>query len=130
MRIALILLTLLLLSQGCSLIGEEHQVKTFIEVKPSKLSVGNGEEVKIKVKVENIASSPLTANVDANGSEGLFVVRPERTTITLKPEESRIMDFSARIKEDALPGSYVVDIFVETDRGDVVREKAKLELTE
>ncbi len=126
----LFVLSLFLLIPGCSLLGEKHQVKVSVEVVPSKVSINEGQEVEIKVRVLNIAKGSVTVNIDAANTEGLLIVRPDRTTFTLKPEESRILNFKARIKEDALPGDYIVDIVVKTDSRDEVVEKAKLKVIE
>lgn len=125
----LVFLAIVLLVGGC-LIGEKHQIKVVVEVEPAKIKLDEAKEVSIRVNVQNIAKKELSVNVDAQNTEGLYIIEPERTTFSLKPEESRVLSFRAKLKEDALPGRYIVDVLVSTDTGEKVREKARLEVTQ
>jgi len=126
MRCLLVILSLLLLTPGCPLLGEDHQVDVSVKVEPGDFSMEENREVSVQVKVENVARNTLTTSVDAGGTQGLNMTEPQRTNFTLKPEEIRIIDFKGQVEEDALPGRYVVDVIVKTDRNDVVTEKAKI----
>ncbi len=129
MRI-LYILVLLLLIPGCTLVGKAHEIKVSVNVIPSKVSINYNKYIEMNVVVLNIGSKTVTANIDAGNTEGLVIIKPERATITLKPQESRILGFKAKLEESALPGNYIVDIIGKTNDGDTVVTKANLMVTE
>lgn len=122
---ALMFISLLLLSAGCVSKGK-YSVKLDINVVPSKVSLESPEEISIEASVRNVGSSAIVIDADVVGTEGLQVTKPQRTNFTLKPEDSRTIIFTANLSSDAVPGDYVIDVRVKTDKGEVVEEKAKV----
>ncbi|HDL15427.1 MAG TPA: hypothetical protein ENH28_04665 [Euryarchaeota archaeon] len=110
--------------------GKAHEIKVSVNVIPGKVSINYDKYIEMNVEVLNIGSKTVTANIDAGNTAGLIIIKPERATVTLKPQESRILGFKAKLEEDALPGNYIVDIIGKTDDGDTVVAKANLRVTE
>jgi uncharacterized membrane protein len=101
-------------------------IKLECEVKPSKVSLDDPKTISIEAHVSNIGTSIQTVDVDVVKTEGIEVVKPERTRFTLKQGESRVVTFYASLMEDTVPGNYIIDIEVKTQEGDVVKGKAKI----
>ncbi len=129
MKKSLALLLILLLC-GCIIKGGNHKIKISSEVTPSRVSLLEKENIKIEVKVTNIAKEKEKITVNVDGTQGLKISMPKVTTFVLKPEESRIITFPAELTEDALPGDYVIDVKVSTESGDIVKDKAKVRVVE
>jgi uncharacterized membrane protein len=125
MRVAVLLFLLLVLS-GCTALGSKHTIKLESEVTPSKVSIEEPEEIVVKAKTTNIADKMVTVEVNVVETEGLSIIRPNKTTFRLKPGESRIVEFKVNLNEDAVPGDYRIDVQAKTTEGDVVLDKAKL----
>ena len=125
MRIVVLLFLLLSLS-GCTLMGSKNTVKLESEVSPSKVSLEAPEDIVVRAKATNIADKILTVDVNVVETEGLEIIRPNKTTFTLKPGESRTVEFKATLTRDAVPGDYRIDVQVKTNENDVVLDKAKL----
>ncbi len=123
-------LLLILLVCGCIIKGGNHKIKISSEVTPSRVSLLEKENIKIEVKVTNIAKEKEKITVNVDGTQGLKISMPKVTTFVLKPEESRIITFPAELTEDALPGDYVIDVKVSTESGDIVKDKAKVRVVE
>lgn len=123
-----ILILAVLLISGCiSLTGEStHKIKLESEMMPSKISLDEPQPLTLEVRATNVGKSAETITADAANTEGLNVSKPSKTTITLKPGESRIIIFNATLTRDAIPGDYVIDVQVKTESGDVVSSAARL----
>ncbi len=123
---AILFISLLLLSAGCIYSKSKYSVKLDISVVPSKVSIESPEEISIEANVRNVGSSTITIDADVIGTELLQVKKPQRTNFTLKPEDSRTIVFTANLSKDAVPGDYVIDVRVKTDKGEVVEDRAKI----
>jgi len=123
-----ILILVALLIPGCiSLTGEStHKIKLESEIIPGKISLEEPQSLSLEVKVTNIGKSTETITADAANTEGLNVSKPSKTTLTLKPGESRIIVFNATLTRDAVPGDYIIDVQIKTESGDVVSSAARL----
>ncbi len=118
------LLTLLaaaLLITGCTL-GTANTIRLKGTANPGQISLDKRMPVAIEATVENIANSTETVTVDVDDTEGLSVTKPERTQFTLKPGESRVVIFTGKLDETAVPGKYRIEISAVTQRGDHVTE--------
>jgi uncharacterized membrane protein len=123
-----ILILVALLISGCiSLTGESKQkIKVESEIIPSKISLEEQPPLSLEVRITNIGKSAETITADAASTEGLSVSKPNKTTLTLKPGESRIIVFNATLTRDAVPGDYIVDVQIKTESGEVASSAARL----
>ena len=119
-------LLLVLLLCGCIIKGEKHAISINSDVSPSRVSLTDREPLRIEVKVTNIDEQKEKIITEVVGTQGLKISTPQKITFVLKPDESRIITFPAELTEDALPGDYVIDVKVSTERGDVIEDKAKV----
>lgn len=131
MRMKIVVLGLLLFL-GCisPIIGDGKQkIKLESEIVPGKVSLEEPQPLSLEVSVTNIGKSTETVIADAASTEGLSVSKPSKTTLTLKPGESRIIVFNATLTKDAIPGDYIIDVQVKTESGEVVFGAARLRVT-
>jgi uncharacterized membrane protein len=118
---ALLIFLLAFALAGC-IVGTADTVRLKGNVNPAQISLDKRAPVSIEANVENIANLTETVSVDVEDTEGLSIVKPERTTFTLKPGESRVVIFMGTLDEAGVPGEYRIDIYAETKNGDVVNE--------
>lgn len=124
-----IIILVLLLISGCisPIIGDSKQkIKLESEIIPSKISLEEQQPLSLEVSATNIGKSAETITADAASTEGLNVSKPSRTTLTLKPGESRIIVFNATLTRDAVPGDYIIDVQIKTESGEIVSSAARL----
>ncbi len=119
-RIPLFIL-LISTSLGCT-IGVSQDIRLRGSVNPSQVSLDRKVPISIEASVENIANSTETISVDVVDTEGLSVQKPERTTFTLKPGESRVVIFIGILEDTAVPGKYRIEIAAETEDGEMSNE--------
>ncbi len=128
-----VVMTLLLVSvlfvAGC-ISSSKHTIELESNVVPGKVSLERPEPINVEAKVTNIGTSQETVTADVIKTEGLFMAYPNKTTFTLKPGESRTITFTASMTFDAVPGEYIIDIQTKTVGGDVVIDRAKLQVVE
>jgi uncharacterized membrane protein len=124
------ILLLLAPLQGCVLWGERASIELTANVVPGRVSLDAPEPLRIELRVTNVGNATEVIDADAITTEGLEVMKPARTTFTLKPEESRIIIFTVRVTEEATPGDYIVELPVETERGETITERAKVTIVE
>jgi uncharacterized membrane protein len=123
MRIAVIVV--LLLITGC-IAGSKENIKLNSQVNPAKVALENREEIIIEAHATNIGSSIETITADVTETEGLSVLKPNRTVFTIKKGESRTITITAFLLEDAVPGDYIIDVKIETKGGEIVQDRAKV----
>jgi hypothetical protein len=121
---------LLFLTSGCTLGTGGHSINLDSEVIPSKVSLEDPEPIYILAHAKNIGTSAETISADVIKTEGLNVVKPEKTEFILKPDESRDITFTATLEENAVPGDYIIDIQIRTKSGDLVWDRARLRVVE
>jgi uncharacterized membrane protein len=126
----LIFLFLMAAGTGCILFQGHQSISLESEVVPSKVSLAEPEPLSVEVQVGNIGKSTVKVKVDVGTDEGLRISNPPKTDFTIKPEGSRIVIFNASLEEDAVPGDYVIDVKVTTDKGEVVTGVAKLRVVQ
>ena len=114
-------LVFIFLAAGCT-VGTPHSIRLRGNLNPAQLSLDKRMPVSIEASVENIANSTETVSVDVVETEGLLIEKPERTSFTMKPGESRVVVFTGELEETAVPGKYRVEITADTERGDRVTE--------
>ncbi len=128
MRLNVILAVLLvLLLSGCSM-GGSRDIVLRGNVDPGQVSLDKMLPVAIEASVENVGNTTETISVDVGGSEGLIVEKPDRTTFTLKPGESRVVIFIGRLEETAVPGKYRIEITAGPQGSGAVTEVVFLEV--
>jgi hypothetical protein len=125
MKKAIAILVLVILVSGC-IGGKQHNIKLNSEVKPAKVSLEEPEIIRIEAHATNVGTSLETITADVVKTEGLMVIKPNRTVFTLKQGESRTITFYASLMEDAVPGNYIIDIQIRTESGDIVWDRAKI----
>jgi uncharacterized membrane protein len=125
MKRFIVLLACIIIISGC-IGGKGHTIKLTSKVTPTKVSLDKLELISIDVRATNVGTSLEKITADVTKTEGLVVIYPNRTTFTLKPGESRTITFSASLVEDAVPGDYIIDIQIETEAGDIIRDRAKV----
>jgi len=121
------MLVSVLLVSGC-ISSSKHTIELESKVVPSKVSLERPEPINVEARVTNIGTSQETVTADVIKTEGLFMAYPNKTTFTLKPGESRTITFTASMTFDAVPGEYIIDIQTKTVGGDVVIDRAKLQV--
>lgn len=125
-RKALFILLALFLIAGCT-VGTTHNMRLRGNVNPGQISLDKRMPVSIEASVENIGNSTETITIDAaDDTQGISIEKPERTSFTLKPGESRIVVFIGTLEETAPPGKYRIDITATTKGDDVISETAFL----
>lgn len=129
MRLWIFLIVLLLFISGC-ITSTQRTIKLESQVVPSKVSLERPEPINVEATVTNIGTSQETITADVVKTEGLFIAYPNKTTFTLKPGESRTITFTASMTYDAVPGEYIIDVQTKTMGGDVVIDRAKLQVVE
>ena len=129
MRLWIFLIVLLLFISGC-ITTTQSTIKLESQVVPSKVSLERPEPINVEATVTNIGTSQETITADVVKTEGLFIAYPNKTTFTLKPGESRTITFTASMTYDAVPGEYIIDVQTKTMGGDVVIDRAKLQVVE
>lgn len=129
MRATVFLLLLISLS-GCTIRSTRENIRLESEIVPSKMGLDEPVELKLEARVKNVGTSNEVITADVVRTEGLIVTKPDRTTFTLKPGESRTITFSANLTEDAVPGDYIIDVQVKTQNGNLVWDRAKLRVVE
>jgi hypothetical protein len=128
MRFNVILVVLLvMLLSGCSM-GASRDIVLRGTVDPGQVSLDKLLPVAIEASVENVGNSTETIAVDVDGTEGLLVEKPERTVFTLKPGESRVVIFIARLEETAVPGKYRIEITAVPQGSGAVKEVVFIEV--
>ncbi len=127
---ALVFILLLLLISGCTISGVKDNIRVESEIVPSKINLEEPEPLSLEVRVKNVGTSTETVSADVKKTEGLSVTKPDRTTFTLKPGESRTIAFTASLTGDAVPGDYIIDVQVKTQNGDIVEDRAKVRVEE
>ena len=126
----LVLLFLLAVSAGCIFGQGKQSIKLDSQVVPSKVSLSEPEPLSVEAEVSNIGKSTVKVTVDVETDEGILIDKPLKTDFTIKPGGSRIVVFNASLDKDAVPGDYVIDIKVTTDKGDVIKGVAKLRVVQ
>ena len=126
----LVFVLLLAVSAGCILGQGKQSIKLESQVVPSKVSLEEFEPLSIEARVSNIGKTTVKVKVDVVTDEGIIIGKPPRTEFTIKPGGSRIVVFNASLEEDVVPGDYVIDIAVVTDKGDAVTGVAKLRVVQ
>jgi uncharacterized membrane protein len=129
MRPALLLFLAVFIS-GCTISSNRENIRLESEIVPSKVSLDSPVQVSLEARVENVGTSTETITADIVKTEGLIVTKPDRTTFTLKPGESRTVTFKANLTADAVPGDYIIDVQVKTQSGNIVWDRAKLRVVE
>ncbi|MFQ6135740.1 MAG: hypothetical protein ACE5PM_00990 [Candidatus Hydrothermarchaeales archaeon] len=122
---AVLILLAIVLSVGCT-IGSTQNLKLTSEVVPSKISLDNPEAMQLEATIRNVGTSTETITIDVIKTEGVDVEKPERTEFTLKPGESRMVTFGSTLASDAVPGDYVLEVYVQSRSGEYVGDRAKL----
>jgi uncharacterized membrane protein len=130
MRILIPLILLVMVAAPGCLLGEKQSIKLESEIVPNKVSLEEPESLSLEAKVSNVGKNTVTITVDIIGDEGLEVSKPPRTTFTIKPGGSRIVIFNATLAEDAVPGDYIIDVTVTTDKGERITGVAKLRVVQ
>jgi uncharacterized membrane protein len=125
MKRSIALLACLLVILGC-LGGKTHNIKLTSEVTPAKVSLDDKKLISIDVRATNVGTSLEKITADVIKTEGLVIILPNRTTFTLKPEESRTIIFYAELMDEAVPGDYIIDVKVETESGDIIWDRARI----
>ncbi|NOZ76672.1 MAG: hypothetical protein GXO65_03145 [Euryarchaeota archaeon] len=125
-----LVLSLFLGSSGCIIGAGDHSINLETEVIPSKVSLEAPEPIYILAHAKNIGTSAETISADVIKTEGLSVLKPEKTEFVLKPDESRTITFTATLTENAVPGDYIIDIQIRTKSGDLVWDRARLRVVE
>jgi uncharacterized membrane protein len=108
----------------------DHSISLDSEVIPGKVSIEAPEPIYILAHAKNIGTSAETITADVIKTEGLSVLKPEKTEFILKPDESRTITFTATLMENAVPGDYIIDIQIRTKSGDLVWDRARLRVVE
>lgn len=130
MRRFIAFLACLMVISGCIIGGTGHNIKLTSEVKPAKVSLENKELISINVRATNVGTSLEKITADVIKTEGLVIIPPNRTTFTLKPDESRTIIFYANLMEDAVPGDYIIDVQIKTEDGDIIWDRAKVRVVQ
>ena len=130
MRRFIAFLACLMVISGCIMGGTKHNIKLTSEVKPAKVSLENKELISINVRATNVGTSLEKITADVIKTEGLVIIPPNRTTFTLKPDESRTIIFYANLMEDAVPGDYIIDVQIKTEDGDIIWDRAKVRVVQ
>ncbi|RMF89274.1 MAG: hypothetical protein D6733_06610 [Methanobacteriota archaeon] len=120
-------LLMALLLTGCA-IGTTSSIRLRGNVDPAQISLSKRTPAAIEASVENIGNSTQTVTVDVVDTEGLSIEKPERTTFTLKPGEARVATFTGILEETAVPGNYVIEIVVDTEKGERIKERVTLKV--
>jgi PBP1b-binding outer membrane lipoprotein LpoB len=119
------LLACIIIISGC-MGGKTHNIKLTSEVTPSKVSLDNKEQIRVDVRATNVGTSLEKITADVIKTEGVIIVPPNRTTFSLKKDESRTIIFIAYLTEEAVPGDYIIDVKIETESGDIIWDRAKV----
>jgi hypothetical protein len=129
MKRLIALLACLILISGC-IGGKTHNIKLTSEVTPTKVSLDDREQstkgIRVDVRATNVGTSLEKITADVIKTEGVIVVPPNRTTFSLKKDESRTIIFMAYLTEEAVPGDYIIDVKIETESGDIIWDRASI----
>jgi uncharacterized membrane protein len=106
--------------------GKTHNIKLTSEVTPAKVSLDQKEQIRVDVRATNVGTSLEKISADVVKTEGVVIVPPNRTTFSLKQDESRTIIFKAELTPDAVPGDYIIDVKIETESGDIIWDRAKI----
>ena len=107
--------------------GKTHNIKLTSEVTPAKVTLEPPpEQIRVEVRATNVGTSLEKIKADVVKTEGVVIVPPNRTTFSLKQDESRTIIFMAELTPDAVPGDYIIDIKIETESGDIIWDRAKI----
>jgi uncharacterized membrane protein len=118
------------LASGCT-IGERHTIKLDSRVIPDKVSLSSKESIKLQATATNIGTSTEIITADVGDTEGIEVVKSNSTrSFTLKPGESRVIEFDAKLTHNAVPGDYILDVQIKTNSGDLITDRVKLRVVE
>lgn len=115
----------MMLILGC-MGGKTHNIKLTSEVTPAKVALDQKEQIRVDVRATNVGTSLEKINADVVKTEGVVIVPPNRTTFSLKKDESRTIIFMAYLTDEAVPGDYIIDIKIETESGDIIWDRAKI----
>lgn len=123
-------IVLLFLTSGCT-IGERHTIKLDSRVIPDKISLSSKEPIKLQATAKNIGTSIENITADVGDTEGIEVDKPNSArSFILKPGESRVIEFDAKLTHNAVPGDYILDIQIKTNSGDLITDRVKLRVVE
>jgi uncharacterized membrane protein len=111
----------ILIFSGCTLSTTDN-IRLKGNLNPSQITIDKRLPISIEATVENIANSTETISVDVEETEGLSIRKPERTSFTLKPGESRTVIFMGTLDEAAVPGKYRIEITSKSKSGSTVHE--------
>ena len=112
--ILLTALMLLLYSAACT-ISSSKTLRVRGSAIPPQVSLSEPRNVEIEVSVENIGNETQKVVVAAEGSEGIEIESASKNAFNLKPGESRVVTFVAKLMKDALPGIYKIEIYAKTE---------------
>ena len=119
------LLVCLMLILGC-LGGKTHNIKLTSDVTPAKVTLDQKEQIRVDVRATNIGTSLEKITADVIKTEGVIIIPPNRTTFSLKKDESRTIIFMAYLTDEAVPGDYIIDVKIETESGDIIWDRARV----
>ncbi|MBU2560083.1 hypothetical protein KKA03_04220 [archaeon] len=119
------LLVCIILILGCTG-GKTHNIKLTSEVTPAKVTLEQKEQIRVDVRATNVGTSLEKITADVIKTEGVIIIPPNRTTFSLKKEESRTIIFMAYLTDEAVPGDYIIDIKIETESGDIIWDRARV----
>ena len=107
--------------------GKTHNIKLTSEVTPAKVTLEPPpEQIRVEVRATNVGTSLEKIKADVVKTEGVVIIYPNRTTFSLKQDESRTIIFKAELTSDAVPGDYIIDVKIETESGDIIWDRAKI----
>ena len=125
MKKSIALLACLIVILGC-IGGKTHNIKLTSEVTPAKVTLDDKEQIRVDVRATNVGTSLEKITADVIKTEGVVIVPPNRTTFSLKQDESRTIIFMAYLTEEAVPGDYIIDVKIETESGDIIWDRARV----